>query len=272
MLDAAAGVLPENVTEVLVGEAFSRLDPAAQRVMQALAVYGTPVTPAAVDYLLQPHVPGVDAAPVLNRLAHMHFARREAGRYFLHPVDRAYALARVPGGEPSDREKTDPAPFTRFALLHRAAEYLKQVRRPQEQWKQVEDVAPQLAEFELRSAGEDYDTAAAVLTAIDFDYLLNWGFSRLTADLHQRLQGKIRQATPREICAGHLGLSYQGMGQLSKAIVHLEEALAIGAPAARPTKGGDLARQPRHLLLRPRKFSQIHRIPGAGAGHQPRGR
>ncbi len=41
-----------DVVEALVGEAFNRLDVNAQKVMQALAVYNRPVTPAAVDYLL----------------------------------------------------------------------------------------------------------------------------------------------------------------------------------------------------------------------------
>ena len=58
--------LPENVVEALVGEAFNRLDANAQKVMQALAVYNRPVTPAAVDYLLQPHLPEIDSAPVLQ--------------------------------------------------------------------------------------------------------------------------------------------------------------------------------------------------------------
>ena len=47
-------MLPDNVVKEVVGEAFSRLDPTAQRLMQALAIYRRPVTPAAVDYLLQP--------------------------------------------------------------------------------------------------------------------------------------------------------------------------------------------------------------------------
>ena len=116
--------LPENVTEALVGEAFSRLDPTQQRVMQALAVYGRPVPPAAVDYLLQPHQPGVDSAPVLSRLVNMHFARKEAGRYYLHPVDREYALSRLAPGEVSDRWADEP-PFTLYGLRHRAAEYFE---------------------------------------------------------------------------------------------------------------------------------------------------
>ena len=42
--------LPDEVVQKLVGEAFNRLDPSAQKVMQALAVYNRPVTPA-IHYL-----------------------------------------------------------------------------------------------------------------------------------------------------------------------------------------------------------------------------
>src|SRR5262245_35194544 len=46
---AASAELPDNVVEALVGQAFSRLDPTAQQVMQALAIYTAPVPPVAVD-------------------------------------------------------------------------------------------------------------------------------------------------------------------------------------------------------------------------------
>ncbi|HRU94729.1 MAG TPA: TIR domain-containing protein, partial [Anaerolineae bacterium] len=96
VLSRAEEALPENVVAALVGDAYSRLDPAAQQVLQALAVYNRPATPAAVDYLLRPYLPGVDSAPILQRLTVMHFARREGERYSLHPVDRAYAFSRIP--------------------------------------------------------------------------------------------------------------------------------------------------------------------------------
>src|SRR3712207_4957920 len=121
--------------------------------MEALAVYARPVTPTAVDYLLQPHVPGINSAAVLGRLVNMQFVRKEGGRYYLHPVDRAYAFGQVPVGEEADREEVDAPPFTQYALLHRAAEYYRQTRRPREAWKTLDDLASQLAEFELRSAG-----------------------------------------------------------------------------------------------------------------------
>jgi tetratricopeptide (TPR) repeat protein len=211
--------------EVLVGEAFSRLDPAAEKVMQALAVYARPVTPAAVDYLLQPHLPGVNSAPIANRLVNMHFARREAGRYYLHPVDRAYAFARIPEGEELDRSVEDNPPYTQFALLHRGAEYFKQARKPREDWKTIEDLAPQLAELDLRYAGQDYDTAAAVMLDIDFGYLYLWGHYRLMAELHERLQGKLSDPQLKIGSMSNLGGAYYRMGQLRKAITCCEQAL-----------------------------------------------
>ena len=222
--------LPENVTEALVGEAFSRLDPTQQRVMQALAVYGRPVPPAAVDYLLQPHQPGVDSAPVLGRLVNMHFARKEAGRYYLHPVDREYALSRLAPGEVSDRWADEPI-FTLYGLRHRAAEYFEQVRLPRENWKTIEDLAPQLAEFDLRCEGQDYETAGDVLREISFDYLMLWGWNRRVVELNERLLGKLDDSRLKSIILTNQGHAYLNLGQAKRAIGYLEQALAIDREA-----------------------------------------
>ena len=88
----------DEVVEVLVGEAFERLDPAAQQVMQALAVYPAPVSEVGVDFLLQPFHPTIDSAPVLTRLVNRQLVRRDGGLFYLHPIDRAYALAQIPAG------------------------------------------------------------------------------------------------------------------------------------------------------------------------------
>jgi tetratricopeptide (TPR) repeat protein len=219
-------LLPENVVEVLVGEAFSRLDPIAQKVMQALAVCTRPVTPAAVAYLLQPYLPGVDSAPVLNRLVSTHFARREASRYYLHPVDRVYAFARVPRGEQADRLEEDTPLYTQFALWHRGAEYFKRARKPREEWKTLEDLEPQLGEFDLRCAGQDYDTAAVVLEQMSGG-LITWGLYRLTAELHNRLEGKLRDPRLKWSHRDTLGRAYHSMGHYGDAITCYEQALSL---------------------------------------------
>jgi tetratricopeptide (TPR) repeat protein len=253
VLDAAEHLLPENVVEALVGQAFERIDPTAQQVMQALAVYGRPVTPAAVDFLLQPYLPGVDSAPVLNRLVGMHFARKEGGQYYLHPVDRAYAFQSVPEGSESDRperrlseierllrslnadrelpsegEAPDSAPvWSRYALLHQGAEYFRRARKPRAEWQSIDDLAPQLAEFDLRCAGEEYVTAFDVVREITFDYLHLWGHYRLLVDLYERIQGRLDNRRSEGVCLSYLGIAYHSLGQVREAIGYYEEALAI---------------------------------------------
>ncbi len=228
ILDNAAQRLPENVVRDLVGEAFDRLDLTAQKVMQALAIYGRPVTPTAVDYLLQPFLIGVNSAPVLSRLVNMHFVRKEAGRYYLHPVDREYALSCVPRGEAGDREILDEkTPFTQIALADRGANYFAETRLPQENCKTLADLAPQLAEIDLRCVAEDYDTAATVLKNIDYDYLLLWGHYRLMIDLHENLQNKLNDPDLKSTSVGNLGMAYWSIGQMQRAISCYEQALTI---------------------------------------------
>ncbi len=216
--DLLAGPPPANVVEAMVGQAYSRLDPTAQKVMQALAVFARPVPAAAVDYLLQPHLPGLDSTPVLNRLVNMRFVTKEAGRYYMHPVDREYALQRLApeltvdseqSAVNSERSEVSPlhspvfTPHSSLSTPHsplstlqtRAADYFRATRTPRAAWKTLADLAPQLAEIDLRYAAGDYDAAAQVLTEIDFDYLLLWGHYRLMIDQHERLQGKLSDAT-----------------------------------------------------------------------------
>jgi tetratricopeptide (TPR) repeat protein len=218
--------LPERVVDVLVGEAFSRLDATSQLVMQALAVYRHPVVPAAVDFLLQPHVTGLASGRVLSRLVNMQFARRDAGRYYLHQIDRDYALGRIPEGVPGDGQG-EPPPLTQFALRRRAAEWFALSRKPREAWKSLADLAAQLSEFDLRCEAQDYDTAASVLLEFDFDYLFLWGHYGLMTDLHERLQERITDPETAAGSVGNLGSAYYRMGRLQRAKICHEEALRL---------------------------------------------
>ncbi|MBK9927256.1 MAG: TIR domain-containing protein [Anaerolineales bacterium] len=314
--------LPDEVVQKLVGEAFNRLDPSAQKVMQALAVYNRPVSPAAIDYLLQPHLPSIDSAPMLNRLVNMHFVRRSESKYHLHPIDQEYALNLIQKGsqtdwlttgnqsqvsleryflkklfelkpeliekvkqgdqqatidgfaelikflEPSDRElfqelqkgistldsdilekAKNPdtaqdkeflaqfqdslkqikvsAKWSQYSLLFRAADYFRQARKPRAEWKKLDDLSAQLAEFELRCEAGDYDTAASVLLEIDSNHLFLWGHYRLMIDFHEKLQGKINDLSLTQFSMGNLGSAYYRIGQIQKTIEFYEKALSI---------------------------------------------
>lgn len=228
ILTDTRNLLPGEVTQVLVGEAFSRLDFFSQKVMEALAVYGIPVTPVAVDYLLQPHFIGLKSASILKQLVNMQFVHKETGRYYLHPVDRTYSLSRIPAGVKDDwKNGKDKLLYTQYSLRHRGAEYFKQIRKPQTDWKTFDDLAPQLAEFELRFAGEEYQTAAAVLDEISNKYLNLWGYYQLSSELHERLLGKMENPYLKRKILGILGLSYFRMGEYRKAKECFEKELEI---------------------------------------------
>jgi tetratricopeptide (TPR) repeat protein len=249
LIKAGDETLPELVVEKLVGEAFSRLDLTAQKVMQALAIYNHPVIPAAVDYLLQPYLPDVDSAPILNRLANMHFARREAGRYYLHPVDSQYALSRIPEFEfladddyqfEEDVDELEESPdwdltflsnnlnqlgFTQFDLQERAGDYFAEARKPRESWKKLEDLSAQLNEFDLRCVTEDYDTAAEILREIDLDCLSLWGHFHLLISLHEQLTDKIIDQDLLMNNLNSLGSAYHSIGQVRKSLDYFEKGL-----------------------------------------------
>ncbi|KAA0261698.1 MAG: hypothetical protein EDM79_18305, partial [Chloroflexi bacterium] len=225
---------PVNVVEALVGEAFNRLDTNAQKVMQALAVYNRPVPAAAVDYLLAPHIPAIDSAPILQRLANMHFARKESGRFYLHPVDREFAFSLIPNPSPAGRGESSrfaarqgEGEYTQHDLLSRAADYFRQARKPRAEWKKLDDLATQLAEFDLRCAAGDYDKACRVLTDIDFDYLYLWGCYRLLIQLRLRIKDGIRTKNLIMENLNSLGLSYRSIGYPKEAILYYELGLTI---------------------------------------------
>jgi tetratricopeptide (TPR) repeat protein len=299
---------PENVVQELVGEAFNRLDPNAQKVMQALAVYNRPVLPAAVDHLLAPFFPAMDSAPILQRLANMHFARKEGGRFYLHPVDQEHSYSLIPNGYETDKLRSrggialyfylqqlleiypdllenedtfrlaemteDPAllidlimglemlddeiieklqdessfddntfleildralrvpqVWTQYALTSIAANYFAQARKPRSDWTKLEDLAAQLAEFDLRCSIKDFDYAASILLEISFDYMERWGHYRLMIDLHERLREKI---IDDELHLGHLndlGGAYWRIGKTKEARQLYEQGLDISREA-----------------------------------------
>jgi tetratricopeptide (TPR) repeat protein len=191
LLDRTRHLPEDQVVQVLVGEAYDRLDAPARLVMQALSVYPAPVSAVGVDFLLRPVNPITDAAPILTRLVRRQLVRFHEGLYHQHPVDREYARGQLAAGNPGD----SPAAFTLAGLQARAADYYAQIRTPQESWRTLEDLRPQLAEFELRCDTGDYDTAATVLQDVAGAYLFLWGHYRTLVQLHSRIHGRITDST-----------------------------------------------------------------------------
>lgn len=159
------------------------------------------------------------------------------------------------------------SPYTRRNQELRAAEYYASIRKPENAWKSIADLEPQLEEVKHRIFAEDYDNAGRVLGTVDDSYLRWWGHWSLLAEVREKLQnhlvdrrlqvenleslghayqhlGQIEQAAgffthaftiAREIgdrqreCAqlGNLGVVYRGLGQFERAVQCHNQALAI---------------------------------------------
>jgi tetratricopeptide (TPR) repeat protein len=210
-----------EIVENLIREAQSRLDNDSRRVMQALAVYNRPVTEAAVRFLLEPFVQGLDIEATLRRLARGLYitVKRNTGEIALHPLDREYSYRQIPIQEIDN--------YSRHFLERRAAEYYSHLRIPSDLWKSIADLEPQLLEFDHRIKAEDYDTATRLLNEIDFEGLTLWGHARRVIAMRQQLIGKIAERKLEGTNLSHLGYTYYTIGQFEQAIHYEEQGLAI---------------------------------------------
>jgi tetratricopeptide (TPR) repeat protein len=164
----------QEVANTLLDWNFERLDRTEQRVVQALAVFGRPVKPNAVDFLLRPFVAGIDSGSVLRRLNDRRTVRQDHGHYFLPPKpDAKRVRAGMPPGEVGDGIN-EPQPYTLIALQHRAADYFVYERRVV---NELEHLRPQFSEIDLRIQAKEYRAALELMAEIDNEYLTGWGHS-----------------------------------------------------------------------------------------------
>ena len=246
-LEAAAGLLLEDslltvddvinndkllgeITPVIVQQAIERLNLDAIRVLEALAIFERPATLPALTYLLSPYLNTDTLRSIVNRLVRAYYVsfNRVTQAFVLHPIDRDYCYQRVPEGTLDDWRISDsPPPYTRHALHHRAARYYAHEHRPQESWKRIDDLEPQLAEFDQLTNAGDYDSAAALLVTIDTDYLARWGHFPRIVIMHERLQDKIVDKHLAQRSVARLGSEYLRTGRTAQAMIAHQKALQL---------------------------------------------
>jgi len=211
-----------EVVEQLVDEGYRRLREDERRVMEALAIFDRPVDETAIVYLLHPWFPGLDVRACLYRLVSGYFVSvsRITGEYSLHPLDRDHVYRQLPEDEKAYA-------YNRRNLELRAADFYASIRKPESEWKTIDDLAPQLVEFEHRVRAGDYDGACWVLEPIDFDCLRLWGYYARLVELREKLLGRLTDPGLRVANLISLGRAYRTLGQVERAVKFYEEALAI---------------------------------------------
>ena len=215
-----------EVVERLVAAGYRRLGDDERRVMEALAVFDRPMDETATAYLLHPWFPGLDVRVGLRRLVSGYFVsvNRVTSEYSLHPLDRDYAYCQILG--PRDEDE-GPEAYNQRNVELRAADFYAGLRKPESKWKSIEDLEPQLAEFEHRVRAGDYDEACRVLDQIDSDYLSLWGHHARLVKMREKLLGRLADPDLRATNLGRLGKVCGNLGQVERAIKLYEKALAI---------------------------------------------
>ncbi|MBM3236396.1 tetratricopeptide repeat protein [Candidatus Poribacteria bacterium] len=209
---AAFNALVENPAK----ELYDSLTPDARLVMQALAIYARPVPLAGVRFLL----PALPVDELLDSLVLNHAVSYDRAHeaFELHPLDEKYAYAQIPEGD---------GEYTRVALHRKAAEFYRQLRKPQEEWKTIDDLEPQLQEFHHLVRAGLYDEACSLLNDIDFDYLSLWGYSALIVELRSQITDYLTDAYLEQSNWCDLGLAYHDLRETRRAIECYERSLAI---------------------------------------------
>jgi len=216
------------VVERLAAEVYRRLDDDERRVVDALAVLEEPATAQAVEYLLTPWQPHLDVTAALRWLIRGHFVSYNrmtsgGGRYALHPVDRAFALRLIAGED----EGVDGATiYTRTALEDRAAAYYRGLRKPEAEWRSIDDLQPQLREYEHLLRAGQANEACELLNNIDQDFLQLWGYARLVVRMRERLFSRLKSLHLKAVNHHSLGDAYRNLGRAREAAAQYEDALA----------------------------------------------
>lgn len=222
----------EKRLEVLSLKNYDLLDHPARHVVEALAVFNRPVPVVAVDYLLQPFLPGANIPAVVERLRQMRAISYEtadkasaAGALVsLHPLDQSLIYEQIP------RDGT----YHRGALEQQAAGYYAQIRlsRP---WFRITHLEPQLLEFEHRLKGEDFAGALEVIDTIDYSrsnhhkylaHMMLLGYGQDAIERRERLDLLLAGPTLKAGNLISLGWVCRRMGEKDKARQYFLAAVA----------------------------------------------
>ena len=150
----------EMVVENLVEVNYRKLRLEARRVAETLAVFARPVPKVAVDFLLQPHMPGLRLDEVLQPLVNARLVYLERGHDVqpttlgLHRIDRDFLYYRLP----------TEGSYCRSVLHSRAAAYYRTQRTVGPRgWRDIAELQPQIFEYEHLVMAGEYDAAAMLL-------------------------------------------------------------------------------------------------------------
>jgi HAD superfamily hydrolase (TIGR01662 family) len=226
--------LGSQVVEGLVAEAFNRLGSHDQRVLEVMAAFDGPVTLAAVSFVVHTWFPEIEVRPALRRLVASYFttAARDRGEYIVQSTDRLHLYQQIPVSPAASAGSSGmPSEYHRAAVESRVADYYASVGLPPSEWRSIESVGPQIAEFQHRVLAGEVDRALEVLNAIDSNYLFQWGHYARLIELRQRVLELPARPELQAANVASLALVKQVLGQFDEAARYYEQAVEFARQA-----------------------------------------
>jgi tetratricopeptide (TPR) repeat protein len=234
-----------DVVTHLVQDRYHRLDADARLVLQIVAVFGCPIDRTALASVLASTAAGLDAAPILAQLARIHMISvdRATRSFALHPMDADFAYS----------ELDEHGAYGRLALEGRVADHYAAIKRPQAEWRSLDDVTPHRDEFWHRLRAEDHANAADVLDEID-EYLVWHGSVDAVVEMHQAIAGHLADDSRQLAHLVGYGLARLAAGPLSEAVELLEQARDLA------DRTGSRGQEARTLLMLSTGYRELRRL------------
>ncbi len=215
----------EAIVRTLAEQTYGRLNQDALFVLQGLAVFGRAIKPVAVDFLLRPHVAGIDAPKLVRRLSRTHLIAtdRQSKSISLHPIDREFLYQTLASDGPHSRRE-----------LHRTAAqyYASEQVVGSLDWQVLCELDPYVYEFEHLLEADDFDQAALKLGAIA--NRMTWrGMADRVRAMLSRLDGRVNDK--HALLSYHLAscANMTVLGPFADAVRHGEHALELAESLSR---------------------------------------
>jgi tetratricopeptide (TPR) repeat protein len=234
----------EDIVEQLAQDRYVRLADEPRLTLDVLAVFGSPVSHEAVEWVMHPLAPGLDPARALSQLAQVHMVsvNRSAREFALHPLDADIAYAALPMEGPGSRR-----------VLERRVAAWYESRRCPPPWRSVTDVVNHRLEFDHRLRAEDYDECAFVLDQIG-EFLTTRGSVREVVDMHQAIGDHLHDDVGLLAYLVGYGRARHIGGPFKEAIQPLQQAVTLAE------RTGDKRQLARALLSLGDVFRALRRL------------
>lgn len=219
----AAGT-EEEVPQRLTDELIGGLSAGHQRVIEALAAFGTPVAESTVGALLEPSLSRVRVREALRTLVRRRIVRMTRDqRYHLPRSDVDRILAHLPAGDPY--EEADGGP-TRRNLLHRAARVLDSLQKDDDDVHGVSDLYPHFARLDVLVRATMYDEAHEVILVMD-PLLRQWNQGALLREQREAVRGMLDDPNAETENHAALGDVYSSLRLFKQAYDSYQAALSL---------------------------------------------